>query len=291
MLRTRPWVPYLYIAPMVAVLLLVFGYPIVRVFDFSLRRIRGASGPFIGLENYRAILTDSTFHDAVLHNGLLLLAVPVMVLISLLISVILYDRVLGWRLYRTALFVPYILAVPIVGIVFSYVFQLNGVLNTILRAAGLEAIALDWLGSSGLALWTVMFIIVWREVGFGIILFLARLLSQNEEPLEAAKIDGCNWWQRLWYIIIPEMRGTIEFYGVVSVITMLAWVFSYIWSISKGGPGTATMVLELYIYNQGLRNSLPGVAAAVAVLLLLGTLILIAVLFQVRARAAAEEMA
>jgi ABC-type sugar transport system permease subunit len=291
MLRTRPWVPYLYVAPMVAVLLLIFGYPIVRVFDFSLRRIRGASGPFIGLENYRTILIDSTFQEGVLHNGLLLLAVPVMVLVSLLISVILYDRVVGWRLYRTALFMPYILAVPIVGIVFSYVFQLNGVLNTILRAIGLEVIALDWLGSSKLALWTVMFIIIWREVGFGIVLFLARLLSQNEEPLDAAKIDGANWWQRLWYVIIPELRGTIEFYTVISVITMLAWVFSYIWSISKGGPGTATQVLELYIYNQGLRNSLPGVAAAVAVLLLLGTLLLIVVLFRARARAAAEELA
>ena len=291
MLRTRPWVPYLYVAPMVAVLLLIFGYPIVRVFDFSLRRIRGASGPFIGLENYRIILTNSTFQEGVWHNGLLLLAVPVMVVVSLLISVILYDRVVGWRLYRTALFMPYILAVPIVGIVFSYVFQLNGVLNTILRAIGLEVMALDWLGSSKLALWTVMFIIIWREVGFGIVLFLARLLSQNEEPLDAAKIDGANWWQRLWYVIIPELRGTIEFYTVISVITMLAWVFSYIWSISKGGPGTATQVLELYIYNQGLRNSLPGVAAAVAVLLLLGTLLLIVVLFRARARAAAEELA
>ena len=291
MLRTRPWVPYLYVAPMVAVLLLIFGYPITRIFDFSLRRIRGASGPFIGLENYRIILTDSTFQDALRHNGLLLLAVPVMVLVSILIAVILYDRVVGWRVYRTALFMPYILAVPIVGIVFSYVFQLNGVLNTALRAIGLDFVALDWLGSSKLALWTVMAIIVWREVGFGIVLFLARLLSQNEEPLEAARIDGCNWWQRLWYIIIPELRGTIEFYTVISIITMLAWVFSYIWSISKGGPGTATQVLELYIYNQGLRNSLPGVAAAVAVLLLLGTLALIVVLFRVRARAAAEEVA
>jgi ABC-type sugar transport system permease subunit len=291
MLRTRPWVPYLYVAPMVAVLLLIFGYPIVRIFDFSLRRIRGASGPFIGLENYSTILGDSTFQEAVQHNGMLLLAVPIMVLVSLLISVILYDRVMGWRLYRTALFMPYILAVPIVGIVFSYVFQLNGVLNTILRTVGLEAAALDWLGSSRLALWTVMFIIVWREVGFGIVLFLARLLSQNEEPLEAARIDGCNWWQRLWYIIIPELRGTIEFYVVISVITMLAWVFSYIWSISKGGPGTATQVLELYIYNQGLRNSLPGLASAVAVLLLIGTLILIAVLFRVRSQGEGEELA
>lgn len=288
MLRTRGLTPYLYVAPMAAVLLLVFGYPMARVVDFSLRRIRGASGPFIGLENYRAVLSDGTFREAALHNALLLLAVPLMALISVFVAVLLYDRVRGWRLYRTALFLPYILAVPIVGIVLSYVFQKNGVLNELLRALGLEAFALDWLGNSRYALWTVMGIIIWREVGFGIVLFLARLASLNEEPLEAAQLDGVNWGQRLWYLLLPELRGTIEFYAVVSVITMLAWVFSYVWAISKGGPGTATQVLELYIYNRGLRDSLPGMAAAVAVLLLLGTLVLIAVLFRVRR--SAEEL-
>src|SRR5262245_23506691 len=125
MLRTRPWVPYLYVAPMFSILLLVFGYPLVRVVDFSLRRVRGGGGPFIGLENYRVVLSDPVFREAALHNGILLFAVPVLVGISLLVAVLLYDRVAGWRAYRTVLFVPYILAVPVVGIVFSYLFQLN----------------------------------------------------------------------------------------------------------------------------------------------------------------------
>jgi raffinose/stachyose/melibiose transport system permease protein len=256
-------------------LLLVFGYPLVRVVDFSLRRVRGGGGPFIGLENYRSVLADPVFREAALHNGLLLLAVPALVGISLVVAVLLYDRLPGWRLYRTALFVPYVLAVPVVGIVFSYLFQFNGVLNESLRAAGLSAWALDWLGSSRLALGSVMIAIVWREAGFGIILFLARLLGMSEEPLEAARLDGTNWWQRLRYLIVPELRGTIEFYAVVSTITMLAWVFSYVWSMTRGGPGTSTQVLELYLYNQGLANSLPGLAAAVAVLLLAATLPLI----------------
>jgi ABC-type sugar transport system permease subunit len=276
MLRTRPWVPYLYTAPMIAILLLVFGYPMVRLVDFSLRRVRGGGGPFIGLENYRLVLSDPVFREAALHNGVLLLAVPVLVLVSLVVSVLLYDRIAGWRAYRTSLFVPYILAVPVVGTVFSYVFQLNGVLNESLRAVGLSALALDWIGSSRLAIWSVMAAILWREMGFGIILFLARLLGVDEDPLEAARMDGTNWWQRLRHLIVPELRGTMEFYTVVSVITMVAWVFAYIWTMTKGGPGTSTQVMELYLYNQGLANSLPGIAAAVAVLLLAGTLPLIA---------------
>ena len=73
-------------------------------------------------------------------------------------------------------------------------------------------------------------------------------------------------------MILPELRGAIEFYVVIASITMLAWVFAYVYTITAGGPGTATTVLELYIYNTGLRNSLPGMASAVAVLLLVTTL-------------------
>ena len=116
---------------------------------------------------------------------------------------------------------------------------------------------------------------MWREVGFGIILFLARLLSMPDEPIEAARIDGAGWWQRLRFVILPELRGTIEFYVVVAAITMLAWVFATSTRSPSGGPGTSSTVLELYIYNQGLRNSLPGMASAVAVILFIATLVFV----------------
>jgi ABC-type sugar transport system permease subunit len=291
MLRTRAWVPYLYVAPAVALLCLVFAYPVVRVVDFSTRLIRGASGPYVGSLNYQLVWEDSTFHDALKHSALLLLAVPVLLVLSIFFAVLLYERARGWRIYRSVLFMPYILAVPIVGIVASYVFELNGALNSILRAVHLNALALDWLGSERLSLLTVGIVIVWREVGFGIVLFLARLLSMSEDALEAARIDGAGWWQRLRYVILPELRGTMEFYVVVAAITMLAWVFAYVYTITAGGPGTSSTVLELYIFNQGLRNSLPGMASAVAVVLLGATLISITLLFIVRARAREEELA
>ena len=291
MLRTRAWVPYVYVAPAVALLCLVFGYPVVRVVDFSTRLIRGASGPYVGALNYRLVWEDSTFHDALRHSALLLLAVPVLLSLSIFFAVLLYERARGWRVYRSVLFMPYILAVPIVGIVASYIFELNGALNSILRGVHLDALALNWLGSERLSLLTVAIVIVWRELGFGIVLFLARLLSMPEDALEAARIDGAGWWQRLRYVILPELRGTIEFYVVVAAITMLAWVFAYVYTITAGGPGTSSTVLELYIFNQGLRNSLPGMASAVAVVLLGATLISITLLLIVRARARDEELA
>src|SRR5512136_1902229 len=129
MIKTGKITPYLYLLPMVLLLAFGFGYPLVAIFNFSTRRIRGASGPFIGLENYRQIFKDDVFHQAVAHNIVLLLAVPLMVVISILIAVVLYEQVKGWQFYRSILFVPYILAVPVIGVVFSNILQLNGVLN------------------------------------------------------------------------------------------------------------------------------------------------------------------
>jgi ABC-type sugar transport system permease subunit len=284
-------VPYLYVLPLVALLLFVFGYPLVRIFEFSFKMVRGIDGPWIGLRNYELILSQSLFWEAVLHNLQLLLAIPAMVVISLLVSVLLYERIAGWRFYRIIVFVPYVLAIPIIAVVMKRMFQFNGPVNEILRWLSLDFMALDWIGSSDVALWTVIILIVWRESALGIILFLARLLSLDESMIEAAKLEGASWWQRVWYIILPQMRGVIEFYVVVSVITMLAAVFAYVFIIGggRGGPGTATVVIEFYIFNALIRTSLPGIASAASVLLFLVSVLLIFPMFRARRRAREEE--
>ena len=290
MLRTRRLTPFLYLAPMALLLAFVFAYPIVSIFDFSTKRIRGATGPFIGLDNYGGILEDPLFGEAVTHSLLLLLAIPILLFASVFLAALLHDRVPGWRLYRSILFIPFILAIPIVGTVFSNILQLNGALNVTLRSMGMEGLALDWIGDPSLALWSVMATIIWREVGFGIILFSARMTSLSEEVEEAARIDGAGWWSRLWYVTVPQLKPVIEFYVIISVITMLSAVFAYIYVVTRGGPGTATVVLELYIFNYAFRNSLPGVAAAVAVLLFIVTVLLTVPLFRVRAQSRLEEV-
>lgn len=283
--------PYLYVLPLILLLAFVFGYPLVRIFEFSFKLVRGVDGPWIGLRNYELILGQSLFWESVLHNIQLLLAIPAMVVISLLISILLYERITGWRLYRIIVFVPFVLAIPIIAVVMKRMFQFSGPVNEMLRWLSLDFMALDWIGSSDVALWTVMILIVWRESALGIILFLARLLSLDESMLEAARLEGANWWQRVWHIILPQMRGVIEFYVVVSVITILAAVFSYVYVVGggRGGPGTATMVIEFYIFNALIRTSLPGIAAAASVLLFLVSVLLIFPMFRARRRVREEE--
>lgn len=283
--------PYLYVLPLVALLAFVFGYPLIRIFEFSFKLVRGVDGPWIGLRNYELILGQSLFWESVLHNVQLLLAIPAMVVISLLISILLYERVAGWRIYRVILFVPFVLAIPIIAVVMKRMFQFSGPVNEMLRWLSLDFLALDWIGSSDVALWTVMILIVWRESALGIILFLARLLSLDESVIEAARLDGANWWQRVWHIILPQMRGIIEFYVVVSTITMLAAVFAYVFVMGggRGGPGTSTVVIEFYIFNALIRTSLPGIASAASVLLFLVSVLLIFPMFRARRRAREEE--
>ena len=174
------------------------------------------------------------------------------------------------------LFLPYILAIPIIAVIMKKMFQFNGPVNEVLRWIGLDFLALDWIGSSDVALWTVMLLIIWRESALGIILFLARLLSLDESLIEAAKLEGASWWQRLWYVIVPQMKVVIEFYVVVSVITILSAVFAYVFMIGggRGGPGHLDhggRALHLQRADQveparhrlrGLGHAVPGLAAA-----------------------------
>ena len=263
--------PFIYLAPALASLLLVFGYSLVRLIILSMQRSMQGKTVFVGLLNYQTIFRDNVFQQAAKNNLLLLICVPIMVFIALLLAIFLYERIRGWQIYQTTLFLPYLLPITVVGLIFSYIFQLSGVLNEFLIRIGLERFALDWLGSTKLALPTLMFVIIWKEVGFGVVLFLARLMSAEQELFDAAKIDGANWWQLHLHITIPELATVIEFFSVISVITMLSWVFNYVYVMTGGGPGNSTMVTELYIYQTAFRYNQPNLTSAVAVLLLLVT--------------------
>ena len=285
----RKYEPWLYLAPTFIVLALVFAYPVARLVMMSLQRTSGGVEVFTALTNYQALMKDDVFLQAVWNNINLLFCVPIMVVIALVLAVFLFERIRGWEFYRTTLFLPYLLPITVVGLIFSYIFQLSGVLNDFLKLIGLEWLALDWLGSTKLALPTLMFVIIWKEVGFGVVLFLARLMSVEEELFDAAKIDGANWWRLQWHITVPQLSTVIEFFTVVSMITMLSWVFNYVFVMTSGGPGKATMVTELYIYLMGFRYNQMYMASAVSTLLLLVTGIFIFLELRIRERAGVTE--
>jgi ABC-type sugar transport system permease subunit len=284
-LRTRKIAPYLYIAPFLIITLFIFGYSIPSVFFFSFQRIQGISGEFIGIANYKHVLNNIEFQAAVKNNLQLLVIVPVLVSLAIIMSVFVFEGVRGWKIYRTMLFVPYILPITVVGITFGYIFTLRGVLNEILKFINPE-FGIDWLGNPNLALWTLMIIIVWKELGFGIMLCLARLMSVSPDLYDAAKIDGAGWFKLLIHITIPQLATIIEFFTIITIINILSWIFAYSYTVTMGGPGNATMVIELFIYRQLMKWSIPkvGAGAAASVMLFLFVLLLVFGLLKSRKR-------
>jgi len=264
------WLPWIYALPMIVFVMGIFAYPIATLFLYSVQNVGTsayAASSFAGLANYRYIFGDPLFATAIVNNLKLFLCVPVMVVLSVILSAILYDRPRGWRVYRTLLFIPYVLSIPVVGVVFGYIFEYRGVLNTAIRAAGLDILARDWLGSPAWAMPTIMFVIVWKELGFGIVLCLARLMSVSEDYFESARVDGARWWRILWHVTIPQLTPAIAFYAVVELINMLSWVFAYIYVMTLGGPMNSTVVSEYYIYQQVFTSNVIGVGSAAGVVL------------------------
>jgi ABC-type sugar transport system permease subunit len=266
--RITPW---MYAAPMLAFVAAIFAYPIVSLVRYSLENV-GASQyvptTYAGTSNFRYIFSDSLFIGALENNLTLFLCVPIMVVLSVALAALLFDRPRGWKVYRTLLFLPYILSIPVVGVVFSYLFTYNGSANTTLRGLGFGFLAKDWLGSTAWALPTIMFVIIWKELGFGVIICLARLMSVNEEYFEAARVDGARWWRRLRHVTLPQLVPALAFYAVVELINMLSWVFAYIYVMTLGGPENSTIVSEYYIYEQVFQNNVIGIGAAAGVVLL-----------------------
>jgi ABC-type sugar transport system permease subunit len=267
--RTRRVTPYLYLLPTLAFLVVVFGYAIVAVVVESFK-VPGLLGVVHwGTTNYRGISRDPLFWQSLRDNLKLFLVIPAMTIVALVMSVLLYERIRGWRIYRSLAFLPYILAVPIVGVVFSYILERNGVLNQMLETLHLHFLVHDWLGNPRLALWSIAVIIAWQQIGLAIVLFLARLASVDEQLYEAALTDGANWFQRFWHITLPQLARVIEFFVTISLINMLSWVFSYVYVMTGGGPQQKTYVTELYIYQDAFRNGLSNLASAASVVLLL----------------------
>lgn len=273
----------IYITPGLLLLSLVYAYPVVRTLTMSTQRV-GITNRFVGIENYVLMFRDDTFWLSLRHNLQMFLIAPILVFISLSVSFVLFEKPRGWGFYRFVIFLPTILPITAVGIVFSDVFKLHGSLNTLFDLLGLSFLRQDWLGSESWALITVIAVIIWRQMGFGVVLFLARFLSISEDLFDAARVEGAGWWQRLWYVAIPQARPVIDFFAILTLINLLAWVFNYVYILTYGGPGRATYVLDLYIYNKAFKQSLMGFAAAASEIIFIITAFLIFLQNRIRQR-------
>src|SRR6476469_3372260 len=283
--RRRVLWPYLYVLPALAAMGFAFGYPLVQVVRESFYAGSFDAPVWVGLDNYRGVLDDAEFRQSLVNNLKLLLTVPLMLGLGLAIALVLNDRIRGSRQYQAIVFLPYVLPATAIGIAFSFLLQQNGVLNTALRDLHLGPLAQDWLGNSHLAIVSVGGLVIWQQLGFGVVVFTAALLALPPETAEAARIDGASWWQLQLRVLVPQIRPIVELLAVIQVITVLSWVFNYVYVLTTGGPGYSSSVMELYIWRS-FSNGANGTAASVAVMLLGMAAVLSALSLFVRRRVA-----
>jgi ABC-type sugar transport system permease subunit len=279
--RRRPrgtgWQAFLFLLPALLLVGLIFVYPVYSLVRMSLYQTLGIMSLYVGLDNYRVVLNDPLFLTSVRNNLVLMACVPVMIAIALVLALLLYEQRRAAPLYRFFLFTPYIISITVSGIAFSAMLTKNGALNQMLGAVGLGFLQQDWLGDPKIALLSVGGVIIWREAVLGVILFVARLLSLSTEPLEAAMVDGATRWRAHWSVTLPQMRGIIGFYAITSIITIAVWTFSYVFVMTNGGPGAATMTADLYIYQNAFTVAQMNLAASAATLVLLAAVAVVAV--------------
>lgn len=256
---------YLFLLPAALAMGLVILYPVVRAIIGSFL----LDGEFVAFDNFRDLFADPVFWHSLVNNLIILVNIPLGIAIALLVAAVLFRGIRGRRLYQLIVFLPFIPSIAAVGVVFIYLLNIDGPINGFLRLVGLGAFTHGWLTDPRFTIWTIMTVVLWTRVGFIVLLFMARLLSIDWELFQAAFVDGASWYRAFWHIALPELRGPIEFAAILGTIEGFSWSFAYVYVLSGGARDDWSSILEIYLYRQEFVAYLPGLASAVAVVLLL----------------------
>jgi ABC-type sugar transport system permease subunit len=271
--RRRPWAAtLLFIGPALAYFALFVLYPLGSTFYYAFHRIAPAGGrlvtTFVGLENFRDLLTDTIFFQAVRNSLTWGVAGPALELVTAtVLAFVVYYKVPFYRFYRVAWFTPILVSGVIIGLVFRWIFNYDwGLVNTFLRAVGLDALALNWLGRRETPLLVVIFVHFWATFGFTFVLLLAGLSAIPTELLEAAHIDGATRPQAIWHVLLPLLRPTVVTALILSFIGKMN-AFNVVWALTNGGPLHFSETVATYVQKRafGWTSLDLGYPSAIAV--------------------------
>jgi multiple sugar transport system permease protein len=264
--------PYIFMAPAVLVMLVALAYPLVQSIWLSFHQWAiGAplsSATFIGLENYRILLSDPNVWASIRVTLVFAFAVVVVeVALGVALALVLDRQIRGMSVFRTIFILPMMVAPIVVGLVWRYLYNEQfGPFTTTLKALGLPVI--PWLSSPDMALASVIIADVWQWTPFIFILSLAALQSLPASAIEAARIDGASRWQTILHVKLPLMVPVIVVAALLRLIDAFK-VLEVIYILTEGGPGLSTEILSLHIYKTAFTSQQLGRASALSNILLL----------------------
>ncbi|QNN54892.1 sugar ABC transporter permease [Nocardioides mesophilus] len=262
-------IAYAYVAPALVVFALFLLAPLVYAVQLSFYEWDGLGlGTWVGLDNYVAVFTDPELrapfgHALVLVVFFSLLPVTFGMLLAALMT---RTRVRGAGFFRTVLFLPQVVALTVVAVVWRQIYAPTGPLNDALRLVGLDGFARGWLGDRDWVLVAIGLVGTWVGTGLCTVLFLAGLSKVGRELYESSRLDGAGFWAELRFISLPSLRGEL---AVALTLTMVAALrtFDLVYVMTGGGPGNASRVPSYEVYDRAIQEGDVGTGITVALVL------------------------
>lgn len=271
-----PLTPYLFLAPALLVTAVFVVYPIVAVFYYSFTDFNISTPPqWAGLANYQWLLHDDTFWLSLRHSLLYLIVTPTLIVLSIMLAIVVNRDLPGISLFRALYYVPAVSGSIAIGIAWQWLFNAQGgLVNGMLVGAGLLQEPIQWLAEPAYTLPIAMLMTIWMGVGYYALIFLAGLQNIPEELYDAALMDGCNNIQKHWHVSLPGLRPQIVLVFVISSLAALK-VFDEVFVLTSrsGGVLQSGYTLVYYLWRVAFRLNHAGQASAIAIVLLVITLV------------------
>ncbi|CAH1231118.1 Diacetylchitobiose uptake system permease protein NgcF [Paenibacillus allorhizoplanae] len=260
-----------FLALPIGLLLLFLIYPTTKLFQYSMTDWNGISREmhFVGFDNYLKAFKMSQVWQSLSNNWLYFIIHALLIPFEILLAVMLNAKMRASEFFRSIILLPYIINGVAVAYIFSYLYNpINGPINELLTAVGLESWIHNWLSDVKIVNYSLVAISLWRFAGFHIILFLAGVQSIPNDLYEAATIDGANKMQQVRYIVLPGIRRVIEIILFLNIRGALQ-VFDIPFLVTQGGPGTSSSTFTIFTINTAFKFNSYGLASAMAIILML----------------------
>lgn len=264
--------PYLYVMPVLILLLIMYGYPLIKSIIMSLQDYKltsSGSAPFNDFANFKKMFSDTDFL-LLLKNSLIYVIISVVAqfVLGLILALCLKTKFRGRGIYQSIVFLPWAFSSFVVGLMFRWSFNGEyGVVNDILMKMGIIKENVAWLGTPGLSLAVVIIAMIWMGIPFFGIMILAALQSVPDDIYEAADIDGCGMFRKFFSLTLPYIKPTI----IMTVLLRTIWIFNsfdLIVIITGGGPVNYSQTLPSYMYSKAFASYDFDLASAFGVLLI-----------------------
>lgn len=258
---------WLFMAPGLILLALFTFWPIIYSVPlaFTNYSVIGET-KFVGFENFKRAFSDVNFIASVKNSLFYMIIVPFIQIISILMAILVNRKIAGIKFFRAAFYIPVVTSMVAVSIIWGWLMSSNGVLNYILLSIGIINEKISWLSDKDTALWAVMFITLWKGLGYYMMIYLAGLQAVPTDCIEAAKIDGASNFQVIRKITIPLLKPYVFFCTLISLMSAIR-VFDEVFVLTSGGPGNATLTSSLYIYEQGFEVFEFGYSSALGLII------------------------